>query len=48
MDTVYYIPLDPACTELVMTVIYTDQNGETTEKSADLLAGAEEAGTAGA
>ena len=47
-DTVYFVPLHPACTELVMTVIYTDQNGETTEKSADLLAGAEEAGTAGA
>ena len=38
-DTIYYIPLDPACTELVMTVSCTDQNGETTERSVDLLAG---------
>ena len=46
-DTIYYIPLDPACTELVMTVSCTDQNGETTERSVDLLAGEAQAAASG-
>ena len=46
-DTIYYIPLDPACTELVMTVSCTDQNGETTERSVDLLAGEAQATASG-
>ena len=36
---IYFIPYDPACTELTMDIFYTDRNGATVERSVDLLAG---------
>ena len=38
---IYFIPYDPACTELTMDIFYTDRNGATVERSVDLLAEAE-------
>ena len=35
---IYFIPYDPACTELTMDIFYTDRNGATVERSVDLLA----------